>query len=409
MSLGKERVIFHIDVNSAFLSWEAVDRIQKGQSDLREFPSVIGGERENRRGVVLARSIPAKKYGIKTGESIYSALKKYPQLVVVSPNFLLYQKYSQAMLQLVGEYSPAIEQFSIDEMFLDYTDVQLLHGDPLPTAHSIKNRIKEQLGFTVNIGISHNKLLAKMASDLEKPDQVHTIYPWEIKTKMWPLPVEDLFMVGRVTAEKLRSMGIYTIGDLAKSNQEFLRGRLKKHGSLIWDYANGLDDSAVKEDHSWEIKSVSNETTISHDVTDSEHAYKILIALSEKVAGRLRKAESTCQLVAITIKNNYFQRYSKQKKMNQSTDSTQAIIALVKELFDETWRGEPIRLLGVSLGELSKNNESWQLSFWEEKEDIKQKALDKAVDVIRAKFGPQALKRASNLGYNELLNKEAEE
>ena len=400
MILGKERTIFHIDVNSAFLAWEAVSRVKKGEPDLREIPAVVGGNQENRKGIVLARSIPAKEYGIKTAETIYSARKKCPQLVVVPPSFSLYEKSSQDLLRIIKEYSPVIEQYSIDEFFLDYTDLQLVYGTPLEAALLIKERIKEQLGFTVNIGVANNKLLAKMASDFLKPDRIHTLYSEEIKDKMWPLPVGNLFMVGRATAEKLKSIGIETIGDLAKSNRGFMRERLKKHGELIWDYANGIDSSLVEGSSYDEIKSISNETTISRDVTCEEDAYLILIALAEKVSSRLRAVDKFYQSITVTVKNSHFQRYSKQKKLDQPLNSTQTTISLAKEIFRETWRGDSIRLLGITLGDLS-NSQAIQLGLWDEQENQKQKDLDQAVDKIRAKFGFHSLVRGRNIGYND--------
>lgn len=400
MRINKERTIFHIDVNSAFLAWEAVSRVKKGEPDLRKIPAVVGGNQESRKGIVLARSIPAKNYGIKTAETIYSARKKCPQLVVVSPSFALYEKCSRDLLSIIQEYSPAVEQYSIDEFFLDYTDVELIYGKPLEAAFLIKEKVKKQLGFTVNIGVSNNKLLAKMASDFAKPDRIHTLYPNEIKDKMWPLPVGNLFMVGRATVEKLKSIGIETIGDLAKSNRGFIRERLKKPGELIWDYANGIDSSLVEGSSYDEIKSISNETTVSKDVTCEEDAYLILIALAEKVASRLRAVDKFYQSITITVKNSHFQRYSKQKKLDQPLNSTQTTISLAKDLFRETWRGDSIRLLGITLGDLS-NSQATQLGLWDERENQKQKDLDQAVDKIRAKFGFHSLVRGSNISYND--------
>ena len=201
---AKDSIVFHIDVNSAFLSWEAVNRAKKGmEPDLRTIPSAIGGDMAKRHGVILAKSIPAKQYNVRTGESIMEARKKCPNLLIISPNHKLYKKYSNAFMDILREYTPDVEQFSIDEAFMDMTGTQLLFGEPIAAANQIKDRIKKELGFTVNVGISSNKLLAKMASDFQKPDLVHTLFPDEIRTKMWGLPVSDLFFVGRVTTKKL--------------------------------------------------------------------------------------------------------------------------------------------------------------------------------------------------------------
>lgn len=246
MSLGK--VIFHIDVNSAFLSWEAVYRLHHlgWKGDLREQVSAVGGDMAMRHGIILAKSIPAKKYRIQTGESILEAKQKCPNLILVPPNYGLYERCSKAFMGILQEYSPAVEQYSIDEAFVDMTGTELLWGTPVEAAEKMRRQIKERLGFTVNIGISENKLLAKMASDFQKPDRVHTLWKSEIRNKMWPLPVSDLFFVGRATTKTLFKLGIRTIGDLAKSNPGYLKQHLKKHGEVIWGFANGIDVSVVQ-------------------------------------------------------------------------------------------------------------------------------------------------------------------
>ena len=219
-----ERIIFHIDVNSAFLSWEAAYRIRElGETeDLRQIASVVGGSEESRHGIVLAKSELAKRCGVTTGEPLVDARRKCPGLVTVPSNFPIYVKYSNAMMKILEDYSPDIEQYSIDESFVDMTGMQNLFGPPIEVAHKIKDRIYNELGFTVNIGISTNKLLAKMASDFKKPNLVHTLFPEEVPTKMWPLPVSDLFFVGRQTTKRLHALGIFTIGDLAKTDKKII-------------------------------------------------------------------------------------------------------------------------------------------------------------------------------------------
>ncbi|MBQ8733881.1 MAG: DNA polymerase IV, partial [Anaerotignum sp.] len=284
------RIIFHIDVNSAFLSWTAVERLNKGEPiDLREIPSIVGGDSETRHGIVLAKSTPAKKYGIVTGEPIAMALRKCPELVCVPPDFPLYARNSRRMFEILSDYSDRIEQFSIDEGFLEYSGMEKLLGPPLETAEMIRQRIKKELGFTVNIGVSCNKILAKMAGELEKPDKLITLFPEEIEEKLWPLPVEDLFMVGRRTSPRLREMGIRTIGELANFPLPLLEKEFKSFGRMLHAYANGIDDSpVVPESEATELKSIGNSTTTSFDVEDRETAYKILLALSETVSMRLR-------------------------------------------------------------------------------------------------------------------------
>jgi Nucleotidyltransferase/DNA polymerase involved in DNA repair len=248
-----DKIVFHIDVNSAYLSWEAAYNLQMGSTlDLREVPSIVGGDQEKRHGIVLAKSIPAKKYGIRTGESVYSALEKCPQLIVVEPHYERYMKASKAMVDFLSDYSPNIQRYSIDEVFLDYSHGNLPY---MQAANKMKEGIKKELGFTVNIGIGPNKLLAKMASDFTKPDRIHTLFYNEIAEKMWPLPVEDLFMIGHRTKKKLNSRGIFTIGELAHLDKNYIYSWLKKPGLLIWEYANGIENSDVKSDKS-KVKSI---------------------------------------------------------------------------------------------------------------------------------------------------------
>jgi len=391
------RTIMHIDVNSAYLSWESVYRLQHGSTlDLREIPSVVGGDPVSRHGIVLAKSIPAKKYKIKTGESIFSALQKCPSLVIVPPRYDLYLQCSNSLIQLLEEYSPAIQRYSVDECFLDYTNMECHFGSPLSAAHAIKERIKTELGFTVNIGISSNKLLAKMASDFEKPDKIHTLYPHEIGEKMWPLPVEDLFMVGRATAPKLRRLGIYTIGELAKANPKFLYQHLKSHGILVWNFANGIENSSVTKEKSAPVKGIGNSTTISFDVTDRRTAHLILLSLVETVAMRLRNEECCAKLISIYIKTNDFRHYSHQRKIETATDCTNHIFKYACKLFDEAWKGEPIRHLGVRVSELCSNQFA-QLSLFDASDTQKQKAVDKSIDALRLRYGSRVVFRASFL------------
>lgn len=399
----EKRVYFHIDVNSAFLSWEAVDRLKKGDEsmvDIRNIPSAIGGDVAKRHGIVLAKSIPAKKYGIVTGESISEALKKCPSLFIAPPNHKLYQKYSEAFIKILEDYSPDIEQFSVDEAFIDVTGTRRLFGEPVALAHTIKDRIRDELGFTVNIGISDVKLLAKMASDFKKPDMIHTLYFEEIEQKMWPLPVEDLFYVGKSTKDKLYTMGIRTIGELANTDKKILAANLKSHGELIWNIANGIDISNLhsKTDKN---KSYGNSTTVAVDITESESARIVLLSLCETVAKRLRADKVKGELITVTIKDNNFQSYSHQKQIDYATNSTSDIFEYAMEIFNEMWEGTPIRLLGVSAGKLQTPDQAVQLSLFDDDIHIKREACDVAIDKIREKFGKDAIKRATYLDTNK--------
>ncbi|MCT4596573.1 MAG: DNA polymerase IV [Vallitalea sp.] len=392
-----KRTIFHIDVNSAYLSWEATYRLQQQVDciDLRKIPSIIGGDQSKRHGIVLAKSIPAKKYGIKTGESIFSARQKCPSLVVVPPNYQLFMQCSDAMVNIFREYFPIVERYSIDECFLDYTTMNHHFGSPMQFAHYIKDKIQKELGFTVNIGISNNKLLAKMASDFEKPNKIHTLYPHEIQEKMWHLPVRDLFMVGRATSSKLNKLGIYTIGELANTDINLLYSHFKSHGYVIHNFANGLDKSSVKP-CSPTPKGIGNSTTISFDVETSRTAKLILLSLTETVCMRLRDCDMKANMVSINIKSSDFSSLSHQMHLSQSTDITNTIYSTVCTLFDEAWNNKPIRQLGIRVSTLVPN-ENIQLSLFDYKNTEKYTALDKSIDTIRTKYGKNAIIRASFL------------
>ncbi len=397
MDNDDKRIIFHIDVNSAYLSWQAVDMLQHGSTlDIREVPSVVGGDPQSRHGIVLAKSLPAKKYKIQTGESIFTARQKCTDLLIVPPHYDLYIRCSNAMVKILEEYTPVIQRFSVDECFLDFTNMSHLYPDYLELAHEISQRIKLDLGFTVNIGISNCKLLAKVASDFTKPDRVHTLFPSEIKDKMWPLPVEDLFMVGRATLPKLNKLNIFTIGDLANYDIDIVKERLKSHGIMIWNYANGIEDSEVRKSSHIEMKGIGNSTTTSFDVEDKDSAHKVLLSLCETVAMRLRNSENCCGLISVSIRNAKFISYSSQKKLHYYTDCTQNIYNEAIELFDDMWEGEPIRHLGVSISDLC-TNEFHQVTLFESKNTDKNKAIDKAVDKIRQRYGSTSVIRASFL------------
>jgi DNA polymerase-4 len=393
---SQEKTIFHIDVNSAFLSFEAVYRLQHGATvDLRDIPSAVAGSQATRHGIILAKSIPAKKYGVKTGEAIWQAMQKCPNLFIVPPNYALYMCCHNSLVTLLKEYSDKVQVFSIDECFMDMTGSKIL-GEPLNVANRIRERIKQELGFTVSVGISTNKLLAKMGSELKKPNVVTTLFPSEISEKMWPLPVEEMYMVGRATAPKLRNMGINTIGDLAKCDIEILKYKFKSWGILLWNYANGIEDSNVTSSRREVIKGIGNSTTINFDVEDKKTAHQVLLALVETVGMRLRYEKLCCQVIAVSIRRaDDLTSYSHQMKIQSPTDSTTAIYGYCKILFNEAWKGEPIRHLGVRVSELSPADYV-QLSMFE-KDWYKEKKIDKAVDQIRLKFGPGSIIRSNFL------------
>lgn len=388
-------IIFHIDVNSAFLSWTAVRRLQTGDPlDLRSIPSVIGGDAKSRRGIVLAKSIPAKAYGIQTGESLFAARRKCPVLKIVPPDYDLYTKASKALIDLVKAAAPLVQVYSIDECFADVSGLPGIEDTYPDLALALKTRIRETLGFTVNIGISENKLLAKMASDFKKPDRIHTLFRNEIEEKMWPLDAGDLFMAGRATTRKLKRMGLFTIGDIARTDPAILKGYFKKHGETLWRYANGLEDSLVEGPS--EIKGVGNSTTLPFDVEDRETAHRVLLSLCETTAMRLRQAEKMGQVVCVSMKTSDFATYSRQQKICRPTDSTGELHAVAKRLFDQAWQKEPLRLLGIRVSDLQAP-ENLQLSFFDPAGSEKKRRLDRTIDQIREKHGPYAVIRSSFL------------
>ncbi|WP_294338758.1 DNA polymerase IV [uncultured Clostridium sp.] len=386
-----KRVIFHVDVNSAFLSWEACYRLHHlgGKQDLREIVSAVGGDQEKRHGIILAKSIPAKKYHIQTGETVVSAKQKCPELVLVPPNYDLYNRSSKALIRMLGDYTDRIEQYSIDEAFLDMTGCC---SDPEEKAHEMRKRIRNELGFTVNIGISENKLLAKMASDFAKPDRVHTLWRHEIPKKMWPLSVGDLFYVGHASLKKLSNLGIRTIGELAAMDPALLRGNMKSHGQLIWQYANGLDDSPVI-DILPAAKGYGNSLTTPQDVQDPELAKKYLLSLSETVSARLRADGVKISMVSISLRDWDLRFYGHQITLSVPTDLTIEIYRAVCRCFDEVWDGIPLRHLGIHTGRVSRGDFR-QIQMFDKVDYEKARKLECAVDSIRKRYGMDSIKRA---------------
>ena len=396
---GKEKVIFHIDVNSAFLSWEAVYRLYHlgGTVDMRKEISAVGGDMAMRHGIILAKSIPAKKYNIKTGETILEAKQKCPNLILVPPNYGLYEKCSKAFMDILRKYSPDVEQYSVDEAFVDMTGTEKLWGSPMEAAIRLKNEIRNTLGFTVNIGISENKLLAKMASDFEKPDRVHTLWKSEIRRKMWPLPVSDLFFVGRATTKKLLSLGIQTIGQLAQANPAVLKSHLKKHGEVIWAFANGMNISVVQSEPPAN-KGYGNSTTIAFDVVDASTAKLVLLALAETIGARLRAAGARAEVIAVGIKSHDLSYASHQMTLRNATNITIEIHHWACKLFDELWDGRAIRHLGIHTSRIRDGLDMRQLDMFETVDYEKLEKMDATVDRIRKRYGNDSVMRAAFIG-----------
>ena len=400
----QERVIFHVDANSAFLSWTAAYRVHVlGESlDLREIPSVIAGDKASRHSIILAKSGPAKKYGIQTGEPLFQAQEKCPDLIVAPPDYGLYVEASRHFVQMLREFSPIVQQYSIDEAWVDMTGTQRIFGSPRLAAEKMRQRIWDELGFTVNIGISSNKLLAKVAGDFEKPNTVHTLFPEEIQSRMWPLPVRDLFLVGSATEKKLKGLGIYTIGDLAKTELPVLKKRLGKHGETIWHYANGRNAEMVTPEPE-ENKGYGNSTTTAEDVVSANQAHQVILSLCETVAMRLRKDGKFGSCVTVHLRTNEFQHFSHQSLLHGATNITTELFEAACRIFDEVWDGTtPLRQLGVQVTRLS--SEPYQqydlFSGLSPVQYERKLRLDEAVDALRDKYGEDIIRRAKFTGGN---------
>ncbi len=399
------RLIFHVDVNSAFLSWEAVRRVALGETDLRLIPSCVGGDPTKRTSIVTAKSIPAKKMGVKTGEPVSMALRKCPDLVIVESDFRLYEMNSEAFTKICAEYTGVIEKYSIDECFMDMTNVPFAQADPVAVACELKDRIRDELGFTVNVGIGPNKLLAKMAGDLEKPDKVHTIFENEIASKMWPLPVGDLLFVGKQTAAKLEKARILTIGDLARQDRGTIQAVVGgKYGEQLHQYANGRDDSPVQVEAA-EAKSYSVATTLEENVVTIEQANRILQDLADTVAFRVGADGVRAYCVTVTLRATDFCTKTHQRQLIAPTDITAEVYRTARELFAEAWdQHTPLRLLGVGLSGIT-HDEGGQMSLFDIGTRERDQKLDRAVDEIRRRFGSAGIVRGSALESTKVVGK----
>lgn len=390
-----ERIIFHIDVNNAFLSWSALEMLKNGSNlDIRTIPAVVGGDEKKRRGVVLAKSFPAKKAGIVTGEPLYMARRKVDKLFVVQSNRAKYKEYSDKFYNILCKYTPVIERYSIDECFMDMSGMEMMFGDLVKLAYKIKDEIYQTLGFTVNVGVANSKVCAKMASDFEKPNKVHTLFDNEIKTKMWPLPVDDLFMVGKRSSAKLHELGINTIGDLAKADKNMLNRYFKSMGTMMHEYANGIDDSLVERPIP-KNQGIGHSTTLPRDVDNIPDLKKVLRKLSDMVGIRLRAENKYATVISVQLKNNEFFSYGHQKKLVNPISSNEDIYENACELLKSMWKGDPIRLVGIRVTDLTDKTYE-QISLFEEVGKIeKRDKVQKAMDEINKKYGSNTIKSAA--------------
>ena len=385
----------HIDVNNAFLSWTALELLQNGSKyDIRNSYAVIGGDPSARKGIVLAKSNPAKKQGVVTAETLYSAKKKCPVLRVYKPNYSFYQKMSNSMFQLLYKYTPDIEIASIDECYLDYTPIKHIYGDPLDFAKKIQSEIYENLGFTVNIGIANNKLCAKMASDFEKPFKIHTLYENEVISKMWPLRVGELFGIGKKTVPKLEKLNIYTISDLANSDLNKLSKYFKNQAQYLINRANGIDEAKVVSTPP-ERKGIGNEITLPKDIETKDEVFNCFKILSEQISARLKKMGKYALTITIILKDNLFIRSTHQKKLLNAIRNSEDILKIAKELYLEMKYEKPIRLIGIRVNNLT-DMVIHQVSIFENniEESIK---LEKTVDDLKEKYGTKIIKNLNDI------------
>lgn len=396
-----ERIILHVDCNNAFLSWTAVNMLHNGSKiDIRKRYAVIGGKESERKGVVLAKSNLCKQKGVVTGETLYIARRKCPYLEVYPPEFKIYKKYSDIVYTYLCNYSDKIERYSIDECFIDFTEGVNKFGDPVSIAYKIKNDIKNNFGFTVNVGVGNNKLLAKMASDFLKPDRVHTLFSWEIKDKMWNLPVSELFMIGKSSSKKLQALGINTIGELAKCDVNYLVGHFKSMGRLMWEYANGIDNSEVESDYG-NPKSISNSLVLPYDYSNIDEIYKEIRKLAIETGNKLRAKKMYAPNVGVWVKFHDFSKISKQITLDNVINQDEDIYDKAISLFNKIWNPESdkkVRALCVSVNNLTDVCKV-QLSIFENKTvSVKEKDnLQNTIDMIKQKYGDKSITYADRL------------
>ncbi len=385
--MEKKRIIFHVDVNNAFLSWTAVLLLKEGYNiDIRKIPAVIGGDEKKRSGIVLAKSPIAKKFGIVTAETLYSARSKCPNLKIFPPNYNWYYQKSKEFHDFLKTFTPNVLKYSVDEAFMDFTGTSYIYKDYIKLAYYIKDEVKKRFGFTVNVGVANNMLCAKMASDFEKPDKVHTLFEDEVKTKMWPLPIEDLFMVGKQTSKKLRDLNINTIGALAVKDIDFLRYHFKSQAEFLKNSANGIDDSKVEYQES-KSQSISVTETLPKDEEDIVRLKKVLLRQVSNISRELREKKKYCNVVAIIFKNNQFETYSRQTKLSNPTNKTEIIYQTIVDLLEKYWKKDPIRLIGVRLADLCSDRKTQVSLFDEEELDDDSSSIQKTIDDINSKFG----------------------
>ena len=392
MGLFMERIILHSDCNSFYASVECLHH-----PEIREKPVAVGGDIEQRHGIILAKNQLAKQFHVSTGEAIWRAKQKCPELIVLPPNFPLYLRFSRLARDIYLDYSNRVEPFGLDEAWLDITSSENQKDKGERTAHEIRKRIREELGITVSIGVSYNKIFAKLGSDYRKPDAVTMITKENYRQIAWPLPVSDLLYVGPATKRKLNGFGVHTIGELAQTPVEILRSKFGKIGDILWCFSNGLDSSPVADFQNQPVvKSIGNSTTAPRDLERDEDVKMILYVLADSVARRLREQGLKGRTIHISVRDNSLFSFTRQKSLLSYTNLTGEIAGEALSLFREHYRWKrPVRSVGISVSDLAADTIYSQTSlFCDEVKREKVERLDKALDRLKARFGTFAVQPA---------------
>ncbi len=384
----------HVDINNCYASIECLHH-----PELRGKPVAVGGDQEQRHGIILAKNYEAKAYGIKTGEALWQAKQKCPRLIIVKPNYALYLRFSRLAREIYADYTDQIEPFGLDEVWADVTGSMHLYGSGEEIANKIRQRIKYELGITVSVGVSYNKIFAKLGSDMKKPDAVTVITAGNFKDKVWPLPAAELLYVGRATQRKLYDKGIVTIGELAKTDSELLHSWFGKWGLILHTFANGWDTSPVtRMGEEAIIKSIGNSTTTPRDLTCELDAKIIYYMLAESVAERLRDHGFLCRGVQISLRDNELFSFERQLKLTKPTCLSSELCEAALKLLKDNYRWErPLRSIGIRACNLIPASTPVQLTLLEdEAQRIRREQLERAVDDIRRRFGHYSIGRAVN-------------
>lgn len=390
MDLTKNRVILHCDMNGFFASVELLD-----YPELRDKPMAVCGDPESRHGIILAKNEIAKRYGIVTAETLWQARKKCPDLQTVPPHHKKYQHYSRLINEIYLQYTDMVEPFSVDESWLDVTASQKLFGNGKQIADKIRHQVKKELGLTLSAGVSFNKIFAKMGSDYKKPDATTVITQENYKNILWPLDIRDLFFVGKATADKLQGIGIHTIGQLAESDRHTVTALLGKQGSIIHDYANGLDQTPVSRfDEREDVKSIGNGSTFRRNLEGIQDIRTAVIALSDTVAVRLRQKKKKAFGVKVDIKDPSLKVISRQQQLDNPTNLAETLSDTAVSIIEKSWNlRHPIRMLTVTAINLCPEDQAQQLSLFS-RENVQAETgekMERAMDDIREKFGRDAI------------------